>query len=69
MTVRERLGELGIDGKMLIKWIMKLHGIRMSVALKLLRIMFSGGLWTTRYLTFGFYSAASTENTLFHEVR
>jgi hypothetical protein len=27
----------------------KLHGIRMWVALKLLRIIFSDGLWTTRY--------------------
>jgi hypothetical protein len=49
---RMYLGDLDVNRRMLLKWILKKQGVMVLTALKWLRVGSSGGLFLTRKLTF-----------------
>jgi hypothetical protein len=49
------LGDLVLNGRVVIKWILKMSGVRVWNAIIWPRIVSNGGLLWTRYLTFGLH--------------
>jgi hypothetical protein len=44
MKGKDQLGDLDVDGRKILKWILEKYGVRVGTGYKWLRVQFNGGI-------------------------